>query len=225
MCVGAIVVVLAGCGGGTTTAQGSSNLGYECLTDYSPNYTDAILTSSDANVKGSFAHWTRFPIKVGFVVDGNWSLEKQAAAQEGFASWMRSTGNNLSLVYVVDPNDANVKVSFVGSSELGRNVLGITATYINTRREIGRVEMRVLGSLSLADIAGVCAHEMGHGLGIQGHSPFGDDLMYYALNATRTPTLRDTNTLQANYCGSFASRTRSTEPEGPFTPVVIVCER
>src|SRR5256885_5620169 len=44
----------------------------------------------------------------------------------------------------------------------------------------------------------------GHALGLQGHSPYRDDIMYYAVSPTQHPTLsqRDVNTLVKLYAGA-----------------------
>lgn len=49
----------------------------------------------------------------------------------------------------------------------------------------------------------LASHEMGHALGIDGHSPERSDLMYAYANASGIPTARDLNTVRAAYCTDF----------------------
>jgi tetratricopeptide (TPR) repeat protein len=55
--------------------------------------------------------------------------------------------------------------------------------------------------LSKNQIQGVATHELGHAIGIQGHSPYPEDLMYWAVNDAQTGSLttRDKNTIRLLY--------------------------
>ena len=65
-----------------------------------------------------------------------------------------------------------------------------------------RVLLRVRLGFTTAQIAAcmrrVATHELGHTLGILGHSPATTDLMY-GTPGTDTPTIRDRNTAQVLY--------------------------
>ena len=74
-------------------------------------------------------------------------------------------------------------------------------------------------------VEAIAAHEMGHALGIYGHSGSNSDLMYPVLNGRSTPSESDVNTLKTDYAWLFlpdAGRSW-TPPRGRLHTITIDC--
>ena len=66
-------------------------------------------------------------------------------------------------------------------------------------------------SIPEADYIPTGCHEMGHALGIGGHSPNNLDIMYFTGNLSGQLTTPDLNTLRTCYC-DFTSTPITTQP-------------
>ena len=90
-----------------------------------------------------------------------------------------------------------------------------------------RADMTVgVQGLSLGDIQCIAAHEFGHALGIDGHSPQQGDLMYaiHFIGDTCPITQRDLDTMKTGYChlfGKSAQIRRRMPSPGPERTVTI----
>ncbi|MHB0912596.1 MAG: matrixin family metalloprotease [Armatimonadota bacterium] len=209
------LVLVAGCGGG-----GSSYFEYNSSL-FSPNYIsdlDALYT------------WGRLPIRVAFTLPSDWSGygSNQDFYVEAAYEW-NQPGRQAMISVVPAGQSADVTVDFVYQSELGGSIYGRT---YNTADSAGymrasRIEVAYRTSLSdpslisATDVGTVIAHELGHALGMDGHSETDEnDLMYesFVLGTDKDPNSRDLNTAMTAYAGYFGALTmqRATEA-GPVT--------
>ncbi len=204
-------VALSGCGGGggngpalvTATplprpASGQTETGGNCTNStYAPNYTESVR----------LLHWTLFPLRIYFVRDSNYSAARQALAVEGFNRWVAATGSNGFTYNLVSSEAAsNVTVKFSDFKGGPGDTLGTTVvSYFEESSTIESADISIGITGDRANDLLTATHEMGHCLGIFGHSPNRTDLMFFEGNeaAGGIITPLDLNTVLTAYCGNF----------------------
>ncbi len=122
---------------------------------------------------GSVARWTKFPIRVHLPAGSPQSW--QSSLESGVKKWSQYVP-----IIIAGSNEA-ADVEVVWINHLPPNELGITRVQVQ-RGVLQSVIYLLRPTYYLPDVperalAGVFLHEMGHGLGIFGHSDFKDDLM------------------------------------------------
>ncbi len=114
-------------------------------------------------------------------------------------TWINSAGNNLiSCKLTESPEEANVRVYFVGEilKKTGKGyITGLATPYIRGHI-LDYYEVKFIPHDSLYTTA---LHELGHALGIRGHSSNESDIMYASVNDARGLSQRDKNTLSLLY--------------------------
>lgn len=180
---------------------------------YLPNYAAKMITpieNGNATPKLVMVR-TRFPIRVTIVDDPRYhdpSLDR--LVREACRKWAEAMRNapERKFTFKVDrrsnPQDADIVVQF-GTARDFRGFVGFTAEYegwAEVRLALEDAEGNSIGRHRLARIA---THEMGHALGIWGHSVDGKDIM--SLNPdTREISAADVNTLRLAYHPSNKNR-------------------
>ena len=210
-----LLFVLPGCGGkggggggnnSSITSTESSGRDNCSLTMFAPNYASGI----------TLTYWPQFPIHVYFdTTSASYTADLQARAVTAFDGWVNQTGGQVAYTVVTDLNQADVEVGFVPLTDValsGYDADGIT--YFNSTSTASGTADSKYGSVRIyvgingqtTRENGTMGHEFGHALGIHGHSPDSNDIMYYEYTPTRSPipTVRDTNTLDTAYCGIFS---------------------
>jgi hypothetical protein len=175
--------------------------------DYMPNITE----------QGTF-HWQtdKFPLKV-WISDGagvpSYRPQYGTFIRNGFDEWCRVSNGKLAWVEVADPSKADITVKWTNQvterpegTEAGKTD---ALTKLNTSTGQGIIygaRMQFLTRMpnrefTDLEVAKTCMHEVGHAMGLQGHSPNRHDIMYYAVQPTQEPVLsqRDVNTLTRLY--------------------------
>lgn len=192
-------------------------------TTYTPNYYTAINTPGTPNVSGNFRYWARTPLRIRFVRDSGWSQTLEDQFRAGMSQWQTATNNGIAFLETTSASAFDIEVSFVKASTLPGSAIGITyASYDADTLEMQTARISVANDLpTLNQELTTCSHELGHALGIGGHSPNDGDLMYYAENGTTTTTVRDLNTLRTVYCNSFPiTRSPSKRPARIVTEAI-----
>jgi len=175
-----------------------------------PNRTPRYL----ADLAGETFHWPPDRIPVRYFADTRGTMP--ALLRRGLSVWeSQFLYGEFKGVFVADSNRADVIVRWQDSvppdvppdtaGALGA-CDGVTTYVIDSTHDAMtdpiRVQLRVRLGFTTAQIAAcmrrVATHELGHTLGILGHSPATTDLMY-GTPATDTPTIRDRNTAQVLY--------------------------
>lgn len=174
-------------------------------------------------------HWPGIPVNIYFVQDQYYTDSLRATALAGFDEWTSSTNGGIYWVVTTNSNDAHIRVSFTPT--LSGNTLGITTFSYSGDILLPVVDMKIRTAFNGAplldgDIQEIAAHEMGHAMGIYGHSDQPSDVMYpsQALGIVHYLTLRDTNTMKTGYCWLFLPGIGpSGIPPGPSTTCTLYC--
>ena len=148
-----------------------------------PNYIDKVPSNN------RLIRWEddAFPLKVS-ISEGE--PEYKDAVRRAFEYWQNATGNFVSFAYIDDADDADIKVNLAGdantncgenenclyvaaltSPKIKGNILEYMDMMIHTSDPSGR-------NYSTYQIYKVALHEIGHALGMMGHSDNPDDIMY-----------------------------------------------
>ena len=149
--------------------------------------------------------WARFPLTVMFVRDAENTADLEREALSGFRQWESATDGLVRFEVIEASPRADITVRFNPASNDG------ATTNSFTKSEMVRAEMQIGVKRGRgSDIACIAAHELGHALGITGHSDDRKDLMYPYQWAGKGCGIsrRDLNTLSARY-PALASRLES----------------
>lgn len=178
--------------------------------------------------EGSF-RWTadHLPLNVyiedGRNVPGYKPAYKQMIAQ-AFDEWSSQSNGLISWRQASDPRNADIVCTWTDSPTIkpGAVEAGQTRTLVQTDRYSGtgqlvRAQISILTELmgrpfTDANMYKTCLHEVGHALGLQGHSDVPSDIMYPTVNETQVAQLksRDINTLVKLYDGGYANSLAQT---------------
>jgi hypothetical protein len=158
----------------------------------------------------------KMPIKV-YVSDGRgvpgYRPQFGQFIRHAFDEWTAHSQNKLAWVEVQDPNQADVTVTWTNkiTERPEGTEAGKTDAYTRYNRVTGKgiiygAKMQFLTRLperefSDNEVEKTCLHEAGHAFGLQGHSPYPDDIMYYAIQQRQHAELtdRDVNTMNKLY--------------------------
>jgi len=176
----------------------------------------------------------KLPIKV-YIAPGNdvpgYKPQYREMIQKSFATWQGATNGRVSWLEVNDRAQANITVDWTNGvherpegTEAGKTS---TMTRLNTETNVGTIygaRMQILTRLPEREFADeevqkTCLHEAGHALGIQGHSPYRDDIMFYAVSPTQKPrlTTRDVFTMTRLY-SEYPVRSAAAEAVTAIAP-------
>ncbi len=224
---------LFGCGGGGG-GEGDIGDGGGAVDPglFTPNYVTAILDSPDP--KAGVYHWSHFPVLVSFHLPDNWQAlygDDADLYREAAGEWSYGGVEFFKIVQWGFPSD--VTVEFVNQTELGGNVWGSTAMrFYQSNNEMDEAPIRValydsaLRVTNAGDLKVLIAHELGHALGIGGHSPENSDLMYFqhVFGTLRPATASDINTARTAYPSYFGIPMVRSEGVRTGEPVTMVIE-
>lgn len=172
----------------------------------------------DAVTERGVYRWSpaRLPVKVfvesGMDVPGYRPIDR-ILLLGAFNDWERASNNKLAWTLVSKPEDADIVCSWTnqpsvrgGALEAGNTVVCTWLNRLTGRGAIVSAHIKILtelgyNSFSDSEMKRICLHEVGHALGLQGHSREYNDVMYPAATGKQLPflTTRDIDTIRALY--------------------------
>lgn len=158
----------------------------------------------------------RMPLKV-YIEDGTGTQGYRDyypdMMRKAFNEWQEKTNGKVSWQEVFSPQEANITCTWTAVAkpngpgvEAGETKSTVGVNRFTGEQVIMSSRISVLTSLmgrnfSDTDTYKTCLHEVGHAIGMEGHSSSPSDIMYAVLNDAQTPYLkdRDINTISALY--------------------------
>jgi hypothetical protein len=201
------IILLLGCGG----SGGSGTNGACSVTSYVPNFA----TASGLTLR----KWNHLPIKVFFATTtsiGSTTIEQHL--RDGFNKWESALTRDL-WTEVGTAGAADMVVTVQASAP--QSTLATTTVFFNTGTSIinsATMTVYTWGAIPEADYNPTGAHEMGHALGIGGHSGNNLDIMYFTGNLSGLLTTSDVNTLRTCYCDFAGYSLEARPPTGTRGP-------
>ena len=191
----------------TTTASQEDNVEQDDFTKLD-NYLPKTISS-----EGEINTWNldKMPLKVFFDMSKTPKSQYVSAFKNAFSAWQAVSDGMISFQYVTAKDNADVVVLILGAPPKADSfVLGHTNTlysegFINSATITMYSMDSKYNSLSVKDFYNVSLHEIGHMLGIEGHSDNTNDIMFPSYDkAGASATMhalseRDINTFKAIY--------------------------
>lgn len=185
-----------------------------------PDYFSSIL------IGGKSRRWLprKLPLKV-YIANGINELQVAVAGfkpdynyilADAMNTWLNASGNRLAVQYVTDPSQADIAFFWTDNpnfyAAMGQIEQGTAfrqeQELPDGSVEIVRASVTLLindrnggGALNNTQMARACLHEIGHALGLAGHSMNPADIMFYSELANAQPVLseRDQRTISRLY--------------------------
>ncbi|HIN67357.1 MAG TPA: matrixin family metalloprotease [Candidatus Obscuribacterales bacterium] len=178
------------------------------------------------------------PITV-YVKDGTstpgYRTEYEESLRQAFDEWTQATNGKIKFAFIQDPGVAQMSVVWTDdlhapamTAEAGVAKTAFGANGIETA-EISLLTLDPLkdGPLGKNRLFNTCLHEIGHALGLQGHSPHEDDIMSSTLIVQQGLSPRDVRTINALYADNSTAEKRLPDKDEygrPLSPAVL-CQR
>jgi predicted Zn-dependent protease len=190
-----------------TLASNSDKAAQVIRTSMSRNSKDNYLTH--VIPEGKIVHFSpsRMPVRV-YIVGGSsvpgWNAGMNQAVIYAMHTWERGTFGKVSFAQTYNPANADIIVRW--QRNFGDNILGVSP-FQTTGDTIVRSDINLAvcypgtsTPIPMGDLKAIAVHEMGHAIGIRGHSPYPDDIMYYSETRHQaTLSQRDINTIGMLY--------------------------
>ncbi len=158
-----------------------------------PDYPDALQPShyvpSAADYYSVIAEdsesdrWRQFPlhVSIGDVPNGNWAQ----GVREAFGIWKEMIPMELT----ADPDEADIRFDWDAEQSMADGHAGEESDWVQFQRAGNDVTSRKVAHISIAqarnwskdEMRAISLHELGHALGIRGHSPSKGDIMYWQV--------------------------------------------
>ena len=190
---------------------------------YEANYIDHVVQGTNV------VHWNNIASKVKVYIDNSMSAQLPGfyfdEIKVAFDDYSRALNNALQFYYVNNPKEADIEIIFMDEISGGKcvgttdcvKILGLTENEISgSVLQKTKIKLRTKDTdssqFTANQIHNIAKHEIGHALGVSGHSYFSEDVMYPVNNdaewAEDTQTLlikrkpfskRDLNTFRLLY--------------------------
>lgn len=165
----------------------------------------------------------RFPLKIYFAPGRNvpgYRASFKAQMMDALNEWVSVSNGKLAWQEVPSPQQADIYCQWTAEVNRDRpHEAGFTVAMARNNdrtpiRTMGKAKVTILTHyngkiLTDRDMRKVCLHELGHAYGLQGHSPFSDDIMYATTSPYQGDRLsqRDVKSIQRLYSNYSAQST------------------
>jgi len=167
------------------------------------NYLTYIL------LNGKVVHFStnRMPLKV-FISDGRgvsgWNSGMKLAVVYAMRAWQTATHNRIYFTQV--DSEANADIVVHWRKNFSDGILGISPlqtvgdTIVQSDVNLATYYPDSNAPIPSEDLKAIAVHEMGHAIGLRGHSPNPDDIMFFSKTRPQnTLSQRDINTIGMLY--------------------------
>lgn len=158
---------------------------------------------------GKVIHFStnRMPLKI-FISDGRgvpgWSSEMKQAVTYAMRTWQAATHSRVYFSQVYNENNADIVVHW--RKNFSDGILGVSPlqtvgdSIVQSDVNLATFYPDSNASIPFEDLKGIAVHELGHAIGLRGHSPNPDDIMYFSKTRQQsTLSQRDINTIGMLY--------------------------
>jgi hypothetical protein len=169
---------------------------------FTPNYAGEV---------GIFqsARWERFPLAIWIDSSTVENSEEMSELQAGLSKWSDATGGVLGVTFVEKLDSAQILINMVDKlpGANGRTRFVFTEHGVARLASIEIVHAHWAAAAPAVQIKSRtvqqdAAHEMGHALGIVGHTTQPETIMF-RIPMTDAPSPLDVNTIKTKYCELF----------------------
>lgn len=179
----------------------------------SPDYLDKLTAEDNVN------RWdkSKFPLKVH--IEENASAKGYQPsfpniARQSFIAWYRASGKKLAFTFIDSKEEADINLEWtdkrlrIDNDKKEREKAGLTTSATTSAGEVkkARIQIRTQDPFTKEGtdedrIKETCLHEIGHSLGLNGHSTNPADIMYLGTTRRQLPALtkRDKATIAKLY--------------------------
>ncbi|MBY0403400.1 MAG: tetratricopeptide repeat protein [Cyanobacteria bacterium] len=158
---------------------------------------------------GKIVHWdnTSMPIKV-YINDGSnvpgWNPDMRQLFISAMNTWQSATRNKVRFAVTYSKEKADIVVRWkrnFSHNKIGENAFQSSGnTIVRSDVEVATYAGENAPPLSYPELSRTMVHELGHAIGIQGHSPYPQDIMYWMVNDAQSGlTSRDIATMSILY--------------------------
>ena len=163
---------------------------------------DDYFSRITAASNGRLTRFDHLPITIYIPLSEKLNTEYQHALFESLSLWEEASGGKVKFKRVDSPSDADIRLKWRyelmrpnQSGQIGEaNLVRMDGGNFHVEIVISLRDFTTMKLLDCDTIKATVLHELGHALGLWGHSPNPGDVMFYSATATK-PTECDVATL------------------------------
>lgn len=159
---------------------------------------------------GKVVHFAanKMPLRV-YVANGvgvqGWNANMKQAVTQAMRAWQSASQGKISFAQTYNENNADIVVRW--QKNFSDNILGVSPyqavgdTIIRSDINLAVYYPDSSEPIPFGELVSIATHEMGHAIGLKGHSPYPGDIMFFSLNrdANQGLSQRDMNTIGMLY--------------------------